>query len=177
MISAIVRARALRCTSPSALLRRASTSPRTRGGWKSSDLDKERLFGADLIGSVNREKNSFRCLGSERENRRVSRRKGWESLHFLACREFCHNGVIFASSGATDSGSARNRLGRGIRQLKPEYINAPFLSNSIHTPSSLSSWVAIADDRKCPICGIRHEDSHPPPQVNQSSRFSPRSDR
>jgi hypothetical protein len=33
MISAFVRARALRSTSPSALLRRASTSPRTRGGY------------------------------------------------------------------------------------------------------------------------------------------------
>ena len=36
MISAIVRVLALRCTSPSALLRRASTSPWTRRGYSSA---------------------------------------------------------------------------------------------------------------------------------------------
>ena len=46
MIFAIVRALALRRTSPSALLRRASTSPRTRGGYleERTSRESERAF-------------------------------------------------------------------------------------------------------------------------------------
>jgi hypothetical protein len=52
MIFAIVRARALRCTSPSARLRRASTSPRTRGGyWERDSAEWER----GEIGGASRE--------------------------------------------------------------------------------------------------------------------------
>ena len=75
---------------------------------------------------------------------------------------------------ATDCGSARNGLGRGIRQLKPEYIYTPILSNSFHTPASLFSRVEIGDDRKCPICGIRHENSPSPSRLNQSAQVSSR---
>ena len=48
MIFAIVRLRALRRTSPSALLRRASTSPWTRGGY----LERTSLEGFSLGGGL-----------------------------------------------------------------------------------------------------------------------------
>ena len=58
-------------------------------------------------------------------------------------------------------------LGETVRQLKPESLYTPNV-NSFHTPASLFSRVAIADDKKCPICGIRHEASQPPRLLRQS---------
>jgi hypothetical protein len=51
--------------------------------------------------------------------------------------------------------------------VKPENLYTPDV-NSFHTPASLFSRVAIADDKKCPICGIRHDAAQPPPSLKQS---------
>ena len=57
--------------------------------------------------------------------------------------------------------------------VKPENFYTPTFSDSMYAPASLFSRVALADDRKCPICGIRHEAPESPLPRAQQSAGSP----